>query len=144
MLLNFYVQGKPPGSSSQSTDPSKSYFDAVANWTGERATALSDLTFDEAVEWTKDRANTAWEKSKGAFRYLSGEPLPQASLPASTPADVEESNKAESSRWSFVGMFSGLRGRRMVSNGGNRTGGEMWTEGEVHADLIRVSFIKAD
>lgn len=143
MLLNFYVQGKPPSSSSQLADSSKSYIEAIANWTGERVTTFSDLTFDEIVEWTKDRANNTWEKSKGAFRYLSGEPLPRVSLPAPTPADIEESNKAESSRWSFVGMFSGLRGHRTASNdgGGKRTGGEMWTEGEVHADLIRVSLV---
>lgn len=144
MLLNFYVQGKPPGSSSQFKDPSESYIDAVANWTGEKVTALSDLTFDEAVDWTKDRANNAWEKSKGAFRYLSGAPLPRVSLPDSVPADLEEPKKIASSGWSFVGMFSGLKGTHTASNdgGSGRTGGEMWTDGEVHADLIRVGLLR--
>lgn len=139
MLLNFYVQGKPPGSVSQS-DPSESYVDAIVHWTGTKASALSELSFDYAVDWTKDRASSAWERSKGVFRYLSGAPLPPMSLPDSPLVNVQEAKKAESSGWNFVGMFSGIRGTRTGSKDSNAKGtnGEMWTDGEVHADLVRV------
>jgi import inner membrane translocase subunit TIM21 len=144
MILNFYVQGKPPGSSSTlHKDPSESYFDATVHWTGEKASRLSELTLDEAVEWTKDHVLNAWERSKRAFRYLSGAPLPPMSIPEHPPVDMKENKKAQSTGWSFVGMFSGLRGTRVRSTETNekRADREMWADGEVHADLIRVCFV---
>jgi len=53
--------------------------------------------------------------------------------------DVKELKKTESSGWSVVGLFSGLRGRRTGSPeiSSKRANGEMWTDGEVHADLVR-------
>lgn len=143
MLLNFYVQGKPPGSaSSLHKDPSESYFEAIAHWTGGKFSALSELSVDEAVEWTKDRANSVWERSKGAFRYLSGAPLPPKSMPESPRVDIQEAKGKETSGWSFVGMFSGLRGTQTDSKEAiaKRAHGETWTDGEVHADLVRVSY----
>lgn len=138
MILNFYVQGKPPGSVSfLHKDPSESYVDAVVHWTGDKASALSKLNFDEAVEWTKDRTTGIWERSKGVFRYLSGAPLPPLSLPDSPPVDVKEA-KPESTGRSLFGMFSGLRGTRTNSSESKRMNGELWTDGEVHADLVRV------
>jgi len=140
MILNFYVQGKPPGSSSKlDKDPSESYLDAVVHWTGDKASLLSEITLNEAIEWTKEQTSNAWERSKRAFRYLSGSPLPPVSLPERPLVDAKETNKPESRGWSFVGMFSGLRGTRTRSTETNvkRADGEMWTDGEVHADLIR-------
>jgi len=141
MILNFYVQGKPPGSSSTlNKDSSKSYLDTAVHWTRNKVSLLSELTVDEAVEWTKDRASNVWERSKGAFRYLSGAPLPPMSLPEHPIMDVKETKKTESRGWGFVGLFSGLRGNRTGSAETNvkRADGERWTDGEVHADLIRV------
>jgi len=140
MILNFYVQGKPPGSSSAlHNDPSEPYLNDIVHWTGDKASLLSELTLDEAIEWTKDKASNAWDRSKKAFRYLSGAPLPPISLPERPPVDVKEPKKAESRGWSFVGMFSGLRVNRAGSTETNvkRADGEVWTDGEVHADLIR-------
>lgn len=140
MLLNFYVQGKPPGSPVLSKDPSKSYFDSVVHWMGSTTSTLSKLTLDEAVAWTKDRLSLAWGRSKEIFKYLSGTPLPPLSFPESPSMDLKESKKAENSGWSVVGLFSGLRSKRAGSPEVNlkRADGELWTDGEVHADLIRV------
>ena len=144
MILNFYVQGKPPGSSSiLNKDISESYLDAMAHWAGEKASRLSKLTLNETVEWTKDSAFNAWERSKRAFRYLSGAPLPPMSLPEHPQVNVKEFKKAESKGWSFVGIFSGLRGSHAGSTNTNikQADEQMWTDGEVHADLIRVRFV---
>jgi import inner membrane translocase subunit TIM21 len=141
MILNFYVQGKPPGSSSTlHNDPPESYLDTVVHWTRDKVSLLSELTLNEAVEWTKDCASNVWEQSKGAFRYLSGAPLPPISLPVHPTEDMLETKKAKNKGWSFIGMFSGLRGNRTgtTETNVNRAHREMWTDGEVHADLIRV------
>jgi import inner membrane translocase subunit TIM21 len=141
MILNFYVQGKPPGSSSTlHNDPPESYLDTVVHWTRDKVSLLSELTLDEAVEWTKDCASNVWEQSKGAFRYLSGAPLPPISLPVHLTEDMMETKKAKNKGWGFIGMFSGLRGNRTgtTETNVNRAHREMWTDGEVHADLIRV------
>jgi len=137
MLLNFYVQGKPPGSTS---NPSISYLDTVVHWIENTRSALSELTIDEAVAWTKDLVSDAWGRSKEVFRYLSGAPLPPLSVPEPLPVDVKESKKTESSGWSVVGLFSGLKGKRSGPSEMSlrRAHGEMWTDGEVHADLVRV------
>lgn len=141
MLLNFYVQGKPLGSTSAlNKDPSGSYFEAVMHWMGNKRSTLSELTLDEAVAWTKDQVSDAWGRSKEVFRYLSGAPLPPLSLPDSPHVDIKESKKTESSGWSMFGLFSGLRGKRPgpPEMSPKRADGEMWTDGEVHADLVRV------
>lgn len=138
MILNFYVKGKPPGSTSfLNKDPSESYFNAVTHWTEAKLAILSRLDFDDAVEWTKDRATGVSEKSKGLFRYLSGAPVTPSSLPEPLQMEVKEPKKSESTSWSFVGMFSGLRGTRTNSSDSMRTNGDAWTDGEVHADLVR-------
>lgn len=139
MILNFYVKGKPPGSTSfLNKDPSESYLNAVTHWTEAKLAILSRLDFDDAVEWTKDRATGVSEKSKGLFRYLSGAPVTPSSLPEPLQMEVKEPKKSESTSWSFVGMFSGLRGTRTNSSDSMRTNGDAWTDGEVHADLVRV------
>jgi import inner membrane translocase subunit TIM21 len=101
------------------------------------------MTLDEAIAWTKDRACDAWDRSIGAFRYLSGAPLPPTSLPEHQPVDMKKPQKKDSTRWGLVGMFSSLRSSRVGSTeiDVKRADGEMWTEGEVHADLIRVSLL---
>jgi len=140
LILNFYVQGKSLGSSSTLTNnPSEPYFDTAVHWTGDIASLLSQLTREEAVEWAKEQALNAWERSKRVFRYLSGTPLPPISLLEHPPVDVKESKKAESGGWSFVGIFSALRGSSAGSTETNvkRADGEMFTDGEVHAALVR-------
>jgi len=138
MILNFYVKGKPPGSTSfLNKDPSDSYVDAMTHWAGDKLAVLSELDFDEAVEWTRDRAIGVMEKGKGLFRYLSGAPVTPLSLPEPLHMETKETKKPESTGWSLVGMFSGLRGTRTNSSESTRSSGDTWTEGEVHADLVR-------
>jgi len=138
MILNFYVKGKPPGTTSLlQKDPSDSYIDIMTEWAGDKLNVLSDLDFDETMEWAKDRASGMVEKGKGLFRYLSGAPVAPLSLPESSRVQVEETKKPASTGWSFVGMFSGLRSTRTSAADSIRTSGETWTEGEVHADLVR-------
>ncbi|KAF7978924.1 hypothetical protein HWV62_44462 [Athelia sp. TMB] len=138
MILNFYVKGKPPGSTPfLSKDPSDSYIDAMTSWAGDKLAIFSELDFDEAVEWTKDRATSMMERSKGLFRYLSGAPMAPLSLPEPLHMEAKETKKPEGTGWSLIGMFSGLRGTRTNPSESTRSNGELWTEGEVHADLVR-------
>lgn len=116
MILNFYVEGKALGT--LSTEPSKSPLDAVVGWTGDKTSVLT-------MEWVWN----AWERSKRVFRYLSGAPLV---LPEVVITDPEVERK-KSTGWNFVGIFSSVRGN--INRAGR--GSSSWTDGEVHADLIR-------
>ena len=141
MMMNFYVQGKPSGSSSApNKDSSESYLDAAVHWTRDKASLVSQLTMDEVIEWTKDQASNAWQRSKRTFRYLSGAPLPPMSLPENSVVDVDVPKKTESGGWNFFGIFSTLRGKRagLTEVNVKRADGDKWTDGEVHADLIMV------
>lgn len=131
MLLDFYVQGRPPGHDASSSE--SSYFKDLAEW-------AQSLTLDESIEWAKHRGAIAQENLREAFKYLSGAP-PSPSPPSAAPSqDRKETHiKEESTAWSFAGMFSSLK----KSRGGlvethSEPDGNGWTDGEVHADLIRV------
>jgi import inner membrane translocase subunit TIM21 len=136
MHLQFYVQGRPPGSS-----PDPSTLDSLVEWSRTKAATLSELTLEESVAWIKEYAAHVRDKSKRLFRYLSGKPLPPPSLPALPP--LEENARSENpgtSVWSLAGLFSSLRGPSsrssvpmIVEND------QVWTEGEVHVELIMVS-----
>jgi import inner membrane translocase subunit TIM21 len=139
MRLHFYVQASQPGSPQPLSDTS--YFDSLAGWTRDRVSALSVLSLDDAIAWAKERVVDVQEKSKRLFRYLSGAPLsppPPQFLPSSSQESVAPV-KEELGAWSFAGMFSSIRGPRSKrSDPGPEESNRVWTEGEVHANLIRV------
>lgn len=145
MLLNFYVQA---GSSSSSSSDA-SYFDSVIAWAKESAEGLPDVTLEEAIDWTKDRGRRTVDSAKELFRYLTGDPMPverSTTLPGSmaTQTRVKEANKGDNKGvWgSITGLFGSLRNS---SRGGadearsDVASSRLWQEGEVHAELIRVS-----
>lgn len=50
--------------------------------------------------------------------------------------------KEESSAWSFAGIFSSLKGSKRINGETPSTpSGMHYTEGEVHADLIKASTV---
>ncbi|EGO28424.1 hypothetical protein SERLADRAFT_458802 [Serpula lacrymans var. lacrymans S7.9] len=139
MLLNFYVNGQASSSTSVTSEES-TLAGSVVNWTSDAASSLSELTLDETIDWTKKRASDSYETLKRAFKYLSGDPVPPASLPQNQPArDVAPQQAEAGSVWNFAGLFSGLKGKKSSSIDGSsdRANGHLYTEGEVHADLIR-------
>ncbi|KAG1829230.1 hypothetical protein DFJ58DRAFT_719715 [Suillus subalutaceus] len=121
MLLNFYVQGSSSAKSAQQADEEAgpSYIES-----------LSSLTLDETIALAKEKLESIGQSAKRAFRYLSGDvaPSPAPHPQLSTNDSQENERKQEKGMWSFAGLFSGLKGRRS---------GVSWTEGEVHADLVR-------
>ncbi|KAH7915113.1 TIM21-domain-containing protein [Hygrophoropsis aurantiaca] len=133
MLLNFYVQGQDPASKLDSAAKSESYLDSITR----KISSLTELTLDESIDWTKERALNAWETSKRAFKYLSGDIV---SSPSTSRNHIPERPKEEEepSVWSFAGLFSGLKGKKLSAEGTLvRSNGQIFTDGEVHADLIR-------
>ena len=137
MIMTFYVQGRPEG---ETPAPSESsYLESASIWVKDKGDALSELSYDEAVEWSKDTAKDLWDRSVRAFKYLSGAPLPPPVLPEITP-DVREPKKVDSFAWNFAGMFSSLKGANSSSaEPTTRRLGRHFTEGEVHADLVKVN-----
>jgi len=104
------------------------------------AKALSQLTLDECIEWMNECAADMRATSKQLFRYLSGTPLPPPPLHTTPrPRESEVSEKNEGNPWSFAGLFSGLRGPKTGRPDPPVDSGQVWTEGEVHAELIMVS-----
>ncbi|KAF7789219.1 hypothetical protein EIP86_000160 [Pleurotus ostreatoroseus] len=136
LLLNFFVQGQTPGAAPVSQ--SESRWEAAVEWTQNTGAQLSEMTLDEVVEGAKRRSEDAWESCKRLFRFLSGDPVPSTRGPA-PPAPEPKAEKQESGwRAGLMGMFGGLRGSSRDS--GNITDeipdGQVYTEGEVHADLV--------
>jgi import inner membrane translocase subunit TIM21 len=137
MILTFYIQGRADGAS---TLPSEiGYYEAFTDRMREKLTRLPDMTLNEAIVWCQDQVVGAWEQSKRTIKYLSGAPVPAPPL-ANT---VEQENKiekpVESNGWNFAGIFSSLKGSRGSSGSFLKVDNRAFTEGEVHADLIRVS-----
>lgn len=127
LLLNFYIQG-----SSSAIPPADDERDN--QWT-DYVDSLATLTFEDI----KERASPFIESARGVFKYLRGDTVP--SMTHSQTTDKEKNKEQENtdgqSWWGLTGMFTGLRGWR--SYGGESAGaGTTWTEGEVHADLVRV------
>ena len=140
--MTFYVQGVPEGAVVPASD--ESYLDRVSAWVQEKGAVLTDVSFDEAVEWSKDTGNALWDKSLRLFRYLSGSPLPPKQLPAMTHVEEQvakkEKEKERKSGWGLTGMFSSLRSPRNPSGDSTpQRSGRQFTEGEVHADFVKVS-----
>lgn len=137
--MTFYIQGRPEGSASFPADIG--YYEAFSNWAQEKAAHLPELSFDDTTTWIRDEAENFWERSKQTFRYLNGTPMSKP--PLSNPGDPDKQTKyhEEQKKWNFTGMFSSLKGTRRGSDSStsSKIGTRTFMEGEVHADLVRVS-----
>jgi hypothetical protein len=137
MFLHFYVEGSQPGSSTAPSDAS--YAEQFTDWFKEQVTAMSDLTVDDVQVWGKGVA----EKGKNVFRYLSGSPMPsipQVEDQNARTVGVDENKEPKSWGASLFGALSFGSARKSNAADGNASGSQVFrTEGEVHADLVRVS-----
>lgn len=136
LLLNFFVQGQVPGA-----EPVfDSRWAATVDWTKRTTSKLADTSFDEIVEGTKRYSEDAWESCKRLFKFLSGDPLPPSRPPP--PPTSEQKQEKQESGWKggLTGLFSGLRGSSKDAPSASEDGpdGQVYTEGEVHADLVMV------
>jgi mitochondrial import inner membrane translocase subunit TIM21 len=143
MLLNFYVQADP-----HSPDQDTSYLESASSWVKNTITSpLPELSYREAKDWVIHHTRETLDSAKDLFKYLSGDPA--SPRPAVTQVALPEPRKQElpaddrSGLWSSVaGLFGSLKGgNRKGSQGGTLDAGHgrVWQEGEVHADLVRVS-----
>ncbi|TFK41318.1 TIM21-domain-containing protein [Crucibulum laeve] len=138
MIMTFYVKGHPEGHKLQLAEDS-SYLDTASKWATEKFAVLSEMSLDDAVSWSKDRTSALYDQGKRAFKYLTGAPVPTPSIP-SIPEEQRKgtAKKEESKAWSFAGMFSSLKGSRGdIVESAPTPSGKVYTDGEVHADLIR-------
>jgi len=140
MLLHFYVKGRPPGSSAPpSESESTSYVDTAMNWTKETASHVSEMSFEEMLETAKARVEAGVDAAKQLFKFLNGDSVPKSQAPEPVKQEVKVEEKKG---WSsgFTGLFSGLRGtaRSPAESRGDTTDGKVYSEGEVHADLVMV------
>ncbi|KAG9223090.1 hypothetical protein CCMSSC00406_0000221 [Pleurotus cornucopiae] len=138
MIMNFYIQGKPPGSQHTSDE---SYFDSMSTWSKETLESFSKMTTDDGIVWVKDTAADISERAKRLFKYLSGSPMlpPPLPTPSLSPEGKDMSRRQDSGVWSLTGMFSSLKGTKSAYSEAatSEPDGRIWTEGEVHADLIK-------
>ncbi|KAG5715256.1 histone H3.2 [Termitomyces sp. T112] len=140
MIMTFYVHGQPPGSNVVPSADASSYFETTVEWTKLKVVQASELTLDESIEWSKEHARIMWDKTRRLFKYLAGTPLPPPPLPVQQEKTPEPNKTEESNTWSFAGMFSTLRGSKGTSSRAEskRTpDGQVFTEGEVHANFVR-------
>lgn len=139
--MTFYVQGQLEGEAVPLPSEA-SYLESATTWVQSRAAILSDCSLEDAVEWSNDSARSAWNRSKQAFKYLSGNPLPSPPLPSAPPVEKESKSKEGSNAWSFAGIFSSLRTPKNSpsTKSSPKSSERGFTEGEVHADLIKVTF----
>lgn len=134
MFMNFYVHARSPGSIVPD-----SYYDSLENWVKEKANRFSESSSEDMVQWAKDRSSDTWEKFQRSFKYLTGAPLSptQTSTVPSSQIDSEQ-QQPQSTLSQLTGLFSSLR-RTPTSTTGDRQSGQVFTEGEVHADFVRNS-----
>ncbi|KAL1762369.1 TIM21-domain-containing protein [Schizophyllum commune] len=133
MILNFYVEGKPPGY--QPVD--SSYLGQISTWFNESMTTLADMSLEQLQASLKQHAEDIKDGTRNIARYLSGKPaIPERSSAQAleAPAPTEE----KKSSWSFGSLFSSLTPFKGTSTlGTSHAGGPVYTEGEVHADLVK-------
>jgi import inner membrane translocase subunit TIM21 len=79
------------------------------------------------------------DTSKQLFKYLSGATIPPSPISPAPSLDSKVPQKESVGSWSFAGLFSGLRGLKggPTAESLREAEGQAWTDGEVHADLIR-------
>lgn len=139
MLLHFWVQGRPSGTSAPDSD-SESYVDKAVHWTKETVAHVSEMSVDEMVENVKTRAEAGLDTAKQLFKFLSGDPVARSH--SEVPAKPEVKPREEEKGWTsgFTGLFSGLRGtsQSTTEKRSDAADGGAYTEGEVHADLVMV------
>jgi len=141
MLLNFYVQAN-----SHSADQDASYFKSASSWFNNTVTNLSEFSWQETGEWITLHTQETIDSAKNLFRYLSGDPATSNSAAAQFSSAAPRKHESPSGDgkgfWSsFTGLFGSLRGGagKGPFEGALDTGhGNVWQEGEVHADLVRV------
>lgn len=143
MIMTFYVKGSPPSSMSPID---ASYLESVANHGQEIWNSLSGSSLQDSVDWMRYTTEDLWNRARDAFKYVSGTPI--SSSPTNSSFQEEQQRQAtkgasqpdERSVWNFAGIFKSLRGSK--SGGGSEDvyteDGRLFTEGEVHADLVRV------
>jgi len=142
MLLNFYVQAN-----SHSPDQDVSYFESASDWLKNTTTDLSEVSWQEARDWIMLQTRETIDYAKDLFKYLSGDPASSTSRASQTSLPVPRKQEApasdEKTFWeNFTGLFGSLRGgsRKGSYEGTLDAGhGRAWQDGEVHADLVRVS-----
>ena len=138
MLLNFYVQGRPPGSASYAGEEEDGFFTRMSHKAQLAAMKLGEMSFEDIKEEATTRGIRLVELTKGMFRFLTGE---EDVRPAVPPVPVQEKKMEEKKGWmsSVTGMFSGIKGStRSGSSSAEAYNGPTSTEGEVHADLVMV------
>lgn len=94
------------------------------------------MSLDQALVAARDTVEGWGEGALTAVRYLVGKPTPSSAPAGNVPAAGGE-EKEKKSAWSFVGLFSSLHSSRSEDGSVAGTKGQ-FTEGEVHAELIRV------
>ncbi|KAI0359102.1 hypothetical protein OH77DRAFT_1473742 [Trametes cingulata] len=139
MLLNFYVQGRPPGSRSESLeDTDDGILARLSRKAQENFDKLHGMSWDEIRGEAETRAARVLEMAKGVFRFLSGEEVAR-SKPAPEPVQ-QPKQEQEKKGWAaaVTGLFSGIKGtaRSASGSGAESWNGPAFTEGEVHADLV--------
>ena len=138
MVMTFYVQGRPPGSDIPKSQ--LSYLEKLAESLREKASTVSHITWEESISWTRECAGDLWNKTKILFKYLNGSPLPPLSLPSAPPNAKEERKGEDTGAWNFAGIFSSLKGpNSRQSHSKQSADGRMFTDGQVHVHLVRVS-----
>lgn len=135
--MTFYIQGRPDGATPLPSEVG--YYEAFSHWMHEKLTHLPELSLDEAMAWTKDQAEGLWERAKQTFKYLSGAPVAPPPLPNSTEQEKQAEKREENKGWNFAGMFSSIKGSRGGPESLAKLDHRTFMEGEVHADLVRVS-----
>ncbi|KAJ6604290.1 TIM21-domain-containing protein [Mycena vulgaris] len=128
MFLNFYIQSQPKKAS---------FSESLSGWTQDKFSPLTEMTLDDLLAWTQDSASVAWDRSKEAFKFLSGAPSPP-SQPDSWSTDARDAERKEETRGGFMGMFSSLRGPRGATvESRPEVDGRVFSEGEVHANFVK-------
>ncbi|TBU34974.1 TIM21-domain-containing protein [Dichomitus squalens] len=137
MLLNFYVQGRPPGSASYAGEEQDGFFARISHKAQLAAMKLGEMSLEDVKEEAVRRGTRLAELTKGMFRFLTGE---EDARPAAPPIPVQEKTVEEEQKgWlsSVTGIFSGIKGTtKSGRSSGEAYNGPAFTEGEVHADLV--------
>ncbi|KZS96131.1 hypothetical protein SISNIDRAFT_483526 [Sistotremastrum niveocremeum HHB9708] len=142
MLLNFFVSCDPERAEEANVDSDEPIWSRVGHWCRTQTANVRDTSWREAKEWTKTKTNDALDYSKRIFLLLTGQPLPRPVTHSGTkPRETEIGRSSEgqetSTAWSFAGLFSGLKGKTRAGRRDAVEEAVRWTEGEVHADLVR-------
>ncbi|KAK7064510.1 mitochondrial import inner membrane translocase subunit tim21 [Favolaschia claudopus] len=125
MFLNFYIQSQPK---------KLSWSESIYDWTQDKLS----YSMDDLISWTEESALAAWERSKEAFKFLSGAPSPPP-LPDTWSDEAKSAERKEESKGGFMGMFSSLRGPRgtPLVESHSEPEGRLFSEGDVHVEFVK-------